>query len=108
MAYIRGDYYIWADESKVHVWARDGYDDWDKSVWNESAGRDRDAGKTQTPPSGVAVPFDVLDEFVVMRIAKLLECQELTRVVTRTIEKCNGNGGCYALTRLGDALKRLG
>lgn len=103
MSYIRGDYYLWRDDSRVHIWASDGYDDWDDSVWNESSGE----ATAETHPSGVAVPFEVADEFVVMRIAELIEARQLTQVVTRAMEKWKGNGGCYALVRLADRLKQL-
>lgn len=103
MSYIRGDYYVWADDVRLHIWARDGYDNWDDSVWN---GGSR-GGKADERPSGVAVPFEIADEFMVMRIAQLMEAHQLTEVVTRAIEKWKGNGGCYALTQLGDRVKRL-
>lgn len=103
MAYTRGDYYLWSDDSRVHIWVRDGYDGWDDSVWNEGSG----GGKGEVQPSGVAVPLQVADEFVVMRVAQLIESRQLTDVVTRTVEKWEGNGGCCALTQLGARLKQL-
>ena len=102
MAYIRGDYYLWADDSSVHIWARDGYDNWDDSVWNESS-----RGNGESRPSGVALPFEVADEFVIMRIAQIMDARQLTSVINRTIKKWEGNGGCRALTQLSERLKRF-
>jgi hypothetical protein len=53
MSYIRGDYYVWADDSHVHIWAHDGYDNWDGSVWNEGSGKEI----SELRPSGVASPL---------------------------------------------------
>jgi hypothetical protein len=105
MSYIRGDYYLWADDESVHVWARDGYDGWDDSVWNEGH-RDAATG-AEAHPSGVAVPLEIADEFAVMRVAQLIEAHQLADIVSRTIEKWQGNGGCQALTAFGEQLKRL-
>ena len=103
MSYIRGDYYFWNDDSHVHIWARGGYDHWDDSGWNE----DRDDNSGEVQPSGVMVPFDVVDEFVVMRVARLIETGKLTLAVNRAVEKWKNNGGCQALTQLADRLKHL-
>jgi len=103
MSYIRGDHYIWADDSNVHFWARDGYDNWDNSVWNQGG----DERNSESHPSGVALSFEVADEFVVMRIAQLIEARQLTKVATRTLEKWKGNGGCRALIEWVDRLKEI-
>lgn len=62
---------------------------------------------TEVQPSGVAIPFEVMDEFVVMSIAQLIKTKELTKVVTRATEKWEGNGGCCALRQLADRLRQL-
>jgi len=65
MSYMRGDIYVWADSNHVHFWAREGYDHWDEAVWN---------GLTSTAKaSGVALPQSVADEYVVMRMAEMLD-----------------------------------
>src|SRR3970040_1411579 len=74
---------IGADDSHVHVWARDGYDNWDGSVWNEGSGE----RNPERRPSGVSLPFEVADEFAVMRIAELIEAGQLTDAIKRTLEK---------------------
>ena len=103
MSYIRGDYYVWADDSHVHIWARDGYDNWDGSVWNEGSGE----RNPERRPSGVALPFEVADELAVMRIAELTEAGQLTDTIKRTLEKWKGNGGCFALTQVGERMSRM-
>jgi hypothetical protein len=104
MSYMRGDYYLWRDEERVHVWARDGYDFWDESVWNGAQG---DEGESEALPSGVAIPLGIADEFAVMRTAQLLTEGQLEEVVKRTIEKWNGNGGCIALAGVAERLAGL-
>ena|SRR6267378_3546596 len=76
---------------------------WDNSVWNEGAGESNSDSRS----SGVALSFAVADEFVVMRIAQLLEAGQLTEAVTRALEKWRGNGGCIALCVLGERLEQV-
>src|SRR5687767_6430699 len=34
MAYLRGDFYVWADDDdRVHIWSHDGADCWRESGW---------------------------------------------------------------------------
>ena len=78
MAYMRGDYYLWDDESGLHIWAHDGYDSWDKAGWHL---RESDDDGEQYPvepthlkdginnASGVSIHQEIMDEYVMMRLA---------------------------------------
>lgn len=108
MSYMRGDYYLWRDEDRVHFWARDGYDSWDESVWSEARrGAEKVEDRSEALASGVGIPLAIADEFAVMRFAQLLEEGQLDGVIKRAIEKWSGNGGCIALSELGDRLAEL-
>lgn len=62
MAYFRGDHYVFDDGDHVCWWVRGRYDA--HRHWGESLGRD---GST-----GVQVPCDLMDRFVLMRFAEML------------------------------------
>ena len=55
-------------------------------------------------PSGVAIPEDVLDDFVVMRLAKLYAEGAAGSKIERAMQRHAGNGGCAALVAHGSAL----
>ena len=105
MSYMRGSCYVWRDDHVVHVWAGDGYDGWDDTGWAENQKH------PQTPesrphggPSGVGIPQDIADAYVVMRLAELV-CEQRTRaVIEAAVANCGGNGGCLALEKLASAL----
>jgi hypothetical protein len=88
MAYLRGNNYVWSDGNRVHVWVRDGYDGWRDSGW--AAGELSDA-------SGVAIDWDVMDEFVMMRFAELVRDRIASAAAERAIRAHRGNGGCVVL-----------
>ncbi len=76
MAYMRGENYIWADDYAVHFWIADGQDYWEESSdW----GRDDEGNHLyrneygDVTASGLRIEHSVLDQFVVMRFAELLE-----------------------------------
>jgi hypothetical protein len=97
MSYMRGDIYIWADGTHVHFWARDGYDGWDEAGWHEP---------TQTAQaSGVALPQTVADEYVVMRMAQMLDEGCVIIAIEHALEKFSGNGGCHALAEHAEVLR---
>ena len=89
MSYMRGDIYIWADSTYVHFWAREGYDGWDEAGWHDPT---QAAGA-----SGVALPQAVADEYVVMRMAQMLDEGCVVAAIEQALEKFRGNGGCLAL-----------
>lgn len=109
MSYLRGDYYFWVDATDhIHLWARHGYDGWDDSGW--ATPRKGTASSTrQTDDSGVAIPCSVMDSFVVMRFAELLESGLVGSAIDRTLSPGNGGGNCggAALTRQAGALRRV-
>jgi hypothetical protein len=100
---MRGKYYLWKDDSLMHIWARDGYDYWDESSWHQ----DNKQESSDIQSSGVALPHEVIDEFVVMRFAQLIETGRLTPAITRARKKWQKNVGCDALTRIADHLTRI-
>lgn len=67
MSYMRGPCYIWRDDTRVHVWAEDGYDGWDESSWAEGAGRPhRFPVWRSDSASGVGIRQEIADTYVVM------------------------------------------
>jgi hypothetical protein len=102
---MRGPCYVWRDDIRVHVWAGDGYDGWDETGWaeNQSPPQTPESGP-QGEPSGVGVPQDIADAYVMMRLAELV-CEQRTRtVIESAVATCGGNGGRLALQRLASAL----
>jgi hypothetical protein len=99
MSYTRGDTYIWPSGDRVHLWVADGDDGWAESVWNE--------GRPHPRASGVGVPQEVMDEFVVMRFAQLLRARQVGSAVDRALAKHAGNGGCVALEQIAETLKAI-
>jgi len=104
MSYMRGDYYLWSDgEEVLHIWAADGYDGWDEAIWaiDEEGKRQEDREKA----SGIGIPEKVMDEFVVMRLAQMVEENLVEDAIDRAIEHCGGNFGCTALSQAAEGLK---
>ncbi|MEJ7714020.1 MAG: hypothetical protein WKF84_30275 [Pyrinomonadaceae bacterium] len=93
-------YYLWTDGGDVlHIWAADGYDEWDEVGW--AVNKRKDGLK----PSGVGLPEKVLDELVVMRLAQMLEEGLVDEAIERAISKHGGNYGCYPLAHNAEHLK---
>lgn len=99
MAYMRGPTYLWRDETNLHVWVEDGYDGWDQTGWGESA---QGAGRA----SGVSIPVEVMDEYVVMRFAQLLQEGNIEQAIARALAKWDGNFGCAALKECATSIPR--
>lgn len=70
MAYMRGKYYT--------------YENFNGSFWMFGLG---------------FVPPDIVDDFVVMRYAKLVEEGKIKKTEKRAIRNCEGNIGCDALRK---------
>jgi hypothetical protein len=107
MSYLRGDYYFWADERRMHFWAVDGEDYWADSGWGEvAAARHAEAGGDDTAPgpSGVGLPHEAVDDFVMLRLAELVQEGEVAAVVARALDRAGGNFGATALGELGPAI----
>ncbi len=96
MAYLRGDYYIWADgDDRIHIWAADGADGWEQSGWAVDAAGRRSANRGNA--GGVAIPKAmVMDEFVVMRFAQLIESGTVGETVDRAVRHGNFGGNALA------------
>ena len=94
MAYLRGDYYLWADDAdRLHVWAFDGADAWADAGWAVGADGRHQAGYEQA--SGVSIPEEVMDEYVIMRFAELIESGKAAAALNRALR--HGNFGGEAL-----------
>ena len=99
MAYMRGSTYLWHDGSQLHVWVADGYDEWDLSIWGDQT---KDTGMA----SGVALPMTVMDEYVVMRFAQLLQEGRVEEAIARALANHDGNFGCAALKECAGTMQR--
>lgn len=102
MSYLRGNYYLWADgDNRLHVWAFDGADAWMDSGWASDA--DGRLPNRQNA-SGVSVPESVMDEFVMMRFAQLIESGRAAETIDRALR--HGNVGGEALKQRSESIKR--
>jgi len=106
---MRGDTYIWHDGDKLHLWVADGKDGWDQSVWYTGiTGKEpKEEGDPDVKASGVMIPESALDEFVVMRLAEMLQQRKAREAVNRAISKWSGNGGCLALNKYAEQLEAI-
>jgi hypothetical protein len=105
MAYMRGDLYVWRDgDQQVHLWARGGSDEWEDSCWAKNIDGTRHADRTDA--SGVAIHQPLLDQYVVMRLAEIIEEGIVDHVIDRALANHGGNGGCQSLGSLAEPLKR--
>jgi hypothetical protein len=108
MSYIRGDTYIWHDGENVHLWSADGKDGWDQSVWYTGVTGKEPSGEEEGDPdekaSGVMILESLLDEFVVMRLAEMIQERKAREAAKRAISEWSGNGGCLALDKCAEQL----
>lgn len=101
MAYFRGDNYIWSDGERLHLWAANGYDAWDETIW---ACGDEDARRPgYENAAGVSVAESVINEFVVMRFAQMLADGSVFDAIDRAAHV--GNFGGMTLAKNADTLK---
>jgi hypothetical protein len=74
---MRGDNYIWSDGSGVHFWSANGRDYWEVTGWHvdddEHIREEHQDEKGEVTASGVYLPNDIVDQFVLMRFAELFE-----------------------------------
>jgi hypothetical protein len=104
MAYMRGDYYIWSDGvDRVHLWVKDGYDGWDRCYEGEQEGTRRPGWENA---SGVCLPGEVMDEFVVMRLAQLILDGTVGAAIDRAVDP-HGRGGSFGGMVLQQNAERL-
>jgi len=101
MSCMRGAYYIWRDDDRVHVWAEDGYDGWDETSWGEGRKHAATPDSAQHEgASGVGIRQEIADAYVVMRLAELVAEQRIGTVVESAVATFGGNGGCLAFDAL--------
>ena len=79
MAYLRGDYYIWGDGENIHI-----------GIKEEANGGAE--GGSKYGYSGVYLPYEVLDEYVVMRFAELLHEASIGPTIERAMRHNNFGG----------------
>ncbi len=104
MSYMRGERYVWTDtENWLHIWARDGYDAWDDTLWacDEEDGSRRPGYEEA---SGVSLPLCAMDEFVVMRLAQMIAEGTVGDAIDRAVAN-HGNFGGKVLEDNVDVLK---
>ncbi len=118
MSYMRGDCYLWVDGgNNLHIWVKNGYDEWDNSGW-AATGEENEDGSSKVREemknaSGVSIPRETMDEYVVMRMAELISEDKAEEIINRVIApdgNCQNSGGVtLALNadKLKAALKRL-
>lgn len=91
---------MWHDDDRVHFWAADGLDNWQESGWIEDVqSKATDAGD-EVGPSGVALEQSVVDLYVVMRFAELVQQRRVREIAERAVSEYGRNGGCPALRAL--------
>ena len=112
MSYMRGDYYLWVDgNDNLHVWVKDGFDEWTQSGWAASDEENEDGSfelrDEMKKASGVSIPREVMDEYVVMRMAELIGEGKAVEVIDKVVSPHGngGNGGGVALTMNAEELK---
>ena len=82
MAYLRGDYYIWGDGENIHI-----------GIKEEASGGAE--GGPDYGYSGLFLPYEALDEYVVMRFAEMLHEGHVEPAIERAIG--HGNFGSVIL-----------
>ncbi len=106
MSYMRFPTYIWQDHARVHFWVPDGADGWEESGWGYAVRESTDvAHATDAHPGGVGVPQDVVDAFVMMRVAELVRDGHIDTAIDRALAQA-GNGGSLALVEHADTLRQ--
>lgn len=86
MSYVRGAHYLWSDGERIHLWAAEGYDGWDQSIWAEGHGVDVDAvaERPAPSPSGVALPQTVAGAPMSSGLMEEIGPRMLARIAKRT------------------------
>ena len=106
VSYMRFPTYIWNDHQRVHFWIPDGADEWEESGWGYAM-RERtpDANTTDARPAGVGVPQEIVDAFVMMRVAELVRDGLVGPAIDCALEHA-GNGGSMALVEHAVAIRQ--
>jgi len=103
MAYMRGDYYLWNDGENLHIWVADGYDSWDEAIWAVDDDGKRSADRLNA--SGVSIPEKVMDAFVMMRLAQMIDKGLVGEAIDRAVSEYGGNFGSTMLAKNAEKLK---
>ncbi len=103
MAYMRGNYYLWSDGERLHIWMADGYDSWDEAGWALDNDGKRSADRLNA--SGVSIPEKVMDAFVMMRLAQMLDEGTTGGAIDRAISEYGGNFGSTMLAKNAQKIK---
>jgi hypothetical protein len=103
MAYMRGNYYLWSDGDNLHIWVADGYDGWDEAIWALDKDGKRIADRLNA--SGVRIPEKVMDAFVMMRLAQMIDEDLVGEAISRAVGECGGNFGSTMLAKNAKKLK---
>ncbi len=102
MAYFRGDDYIWSDGESLHLWSRDGADGWETRYEDEN--EQRLPGWENA--SGVAIREEIINQFVMMRLARLLveeTAKDIENIIDQAVQV--ENYGADFLRRNAQTLK---
>ena len=93
---------MWSDGERLHVWIADGYDGWDQAIWamDEEGKRHDD----RLNASGVSISEEVIDEFVVMRLAEMIDENLVREAIDRALAH-GGNFGAAVLVKNAGNLK---
>lgn len=106
---MRGRYYLWRDDERLHIWAADGYDGWEESGW--AAVPDKNTEADGSRASGVSIPMEVVDELAVVRVAEMIHEGLVASAIERAAAKHGRNFGCQLLAsnaeRLIGGLQRI-
>ncbi len=105
MSYMRFPTYIWHDHQRVHFWVPDGADAWEESGWGHAMRESPDlGGAPDAGPGGVGVPQEIVDAFVMMRVAELVQEGLVESAIDRALGQA-GNVGSLALVEHADAIR---
>src|SRR5687767_4556891 len=99
MAYLRGDHYIWSDGERLHIWVFNGADHWEDSGW--AAELDGKRRGDRQAASGTSIPQPVIDDYVVMRLAELMDEGRVSQTIERALQ--HGNFGGESLKERAEA-----
>lgn len=103
MAYMRGNYYLWSDGDNLHIWVADGYDGWDEAIWAVDDDGERRADRVNA--SGVSIPEKVMDAFVMMRLAQMIDAGLVDEAIDCAVGEYGGNWGSTVLAKNAEKLK---
>jgi hypothetical protein len=115
MAYMKGDYYVWAShhggglggEWWVHIWTANGYDGWDISEWATEDTDDHEVRRRRgyEAASGTSLPLHLMDEFVMMRLVEMMHEGLVDGAIDRAVRDKRGAFGGILLEENAERLK---